>query len=57
MSWNDYELNRRSMEMKSTASLFEDRMRNANMDGMKKMAEAMKRTAELALERLEEIKQ
>lgn len=45
------------MEMKSTASLFEDRMRNANMDGMKKMAEAMKRTAELALERLEEIKE
>ena len=56
MSWNDYELNRRSMEMKSTASLFEERMRNANMEGMKKMAEAMKRTAELALERLGEIR-
>jgi hypothetical protein len=55
LSWNDYELNRRAIEMKSTASLFGERMRDADVDGMKTMAEAMKRSAEMALARIEEV--
>lgn len=55
MSWNDLELNRRSMEMKTTASLFADHMRKADLASMKKKAEAMKRTAEMAIDRLKEL--
>jgi hypothetical protein len=55
MSWNDYELNRRAMEMKTTASIFVNRMTNADIGGMKEMAEAMERTAKMALDRLKEL--
>jgi hypothetical protein len=56
MSWNDYELNRRSLEMKSTGSLFADKMRRGDLDGMEEMAKAMKRTAQMARLRVKQLK-
>ena len=56
MSWNDYELNRRAIEMKATASLFSDRMRCADPQGMDEMLKAMKRTVLMARLRLRELK-
>ena len=56
MSWNDYELNRRSIEMDATQRAFADQMRKADLDGMERMAEAMERTAQMAKARVKELK-
>ena len=55
MSWNDYEMCRRSLEMKTTARIFADRMREGDVKGMQEMAAAMKRTAEMAEARAKEL--
>lgn len=56
MSWNDYEICRRSIEMKTTASLFAEAQRRGDFEGMKKWATAMERTAQMAKERVEKLK-